>query len=99
MSSFSREVAGRDALLAELSQQRIPRRERIGPLPLTENQEEIWAFERLSPGTPAYNLPAAVRVGGPLDVGALERALHAVIRRHETLRTGFVMLPNGEGPL
>jgi len=29
------------------------------------------------------------RLSGPLDVGALEKAIHDIIRRHDVLRTHF----------
>ena len=44
-------------------------------------------MERLNPGQPVYNEVEAVRLRGELNVEALERALNAVIARHETLRT------------
>ena len=34
-------------------------------------------------------MPSALRLGGRLDVAALERALQAIVRRHEVLRTTF----------
>src|SRR5262249_4857587 len=36
-----------------------------------------------------YTMPLAVRLGGDLDVGALEQALGDVVERHESLRTVF----------
>ncbi|MEA2690883.1 MAG: hypothetical protein QOJ16_270, partial [Acidobacteriota bacterium] len=53
-------------------------------------QQRLWFLERLLPGTPAYNLPFAVRLEGPLDRGALRRSLCEVVRRHEVLRARFV---------
>ena len=50
-------------------------------------QERLWFVDRLEPGSPAYNVPAAVRLEGPLAVPTLERALGEIVRRHETLRT------------
>jgi amino acid adenylation domain-containing protein len=62
---------------------------REGALPLSFAQERLWFLERLEPGGTVYNLPAALRLRGPLDAGALERALGEVVRRHEALRTTF----------
>ena len=39
---------------------------------------------------PLYNIPMALRLTGPLDAHALERALAEVVRRHEVLRTRLV---------
>ena len=41
------------------------------------------------PGLPQFNLPFAYRLQGPLNVPALERSLAEVVRRHDSLRTGF----------
>ena len=65
---------------------RVPR---TGPLPLSFSQERQWFLDRLEPGSPAYNLPLAVVLTGPLDTAALERALSEILRRHESLRTSF----------
>ncbi|MBV9108214.1 MAG: AMP-binding protein, partial [Gemmatimonadetes bacterium] len=58
-----------------------------GVYPLSFAQQRLWVIDRLEPGSAAYNLPAAYRVRGALDVAALERALGELVRRHETLRT------------
>ncbi|HLL48681.1 MAG TPA: condensation domain-containing protein, partial [Longimicrobiaceae bacterium] len=63
---------------------RVPRE---GPLPLSFAQERLWVIDRMEPGSAAYNIPAVLRFSGPLDVAGLERALSAVVRRHEALRT------------
>ncbi|GMT99445.1 non-ribosomal peptide synthetase [Corallococcus caeni] len=59
------------------------------PLPLSFAQQRLWFLDRLDPASPAYNLCAAVRLDGVLDVAALERAFSEVVRRHEPLRTTF----------
>lgn len=55
-------------------------------------QKRLWFLEQLEPGKPVYNLPAAYRLTGLLDVPALERSLQEIIRRHEILRTTFAEL-------
>src|ERR1700752_459164 len=39
--------------------------------PLSCAQERIWVLDRLDGGSAAYNMPAAYRVSGALDVSAL----------------------------
>ncbi len=63
---------------------------RDGALPLSFGQQRLWFLDQLEPGSPLYNNPAAVRLSGPLDAAALERAVNAVIARHELLRTTYV---------
>ncbi|HET7233067.1 MAG TPA: amino acid adenylation domain-containing protein [Longimicrobium sp.] len=63
--------------------------ERAGPLPLSFAQERLWFLDRLQPGGAFYNTTAGLRFSGPLNVVAVERALAAVVRRHEALRTIF----------
>jgi amino acid adenylation domain-containing protein len=63
--------------------------ERTGALPLSFAQERLWFLDRLRPGSAAYNRALALRLRGALDAPALERALAALVRRHEALRTVF----------
>ena len=44
----------------------------------------------MEPGTPAYNLPRAIRIAGRLNTVALAQALQQIIDRHESLRTTFI---------
>jgi natural product biosynthesis luciferase-like monooxygenase protein/amino acid adenylation domain-containing protein/non-ribosomal peptide synthase protein (TIGR01720 family) len=59
------------------------------PAPLTSAQQRLWLFEQLHAGSPAYHLPAAVRLSGALDEAALERAFAAIAGRHAALRATF----------
>ncbi len=70
----------------------IPSRGDAGePVPLTVAQRALWIIEQVHPGGSAYNVPVAVRLDGPLDLGALSRAVERVLARHDILRTAFPM--------
>ncbi|MBD8529924.1 non-ribosomal peptide synthetase [Massilia sp. CFBP 13647] len=58
-------------------------------LPLSFSQQRLWFLSRMMAPNAVYNIPLALRLGGALDEGALERALNAVVDRHEALRTRF----------
>ncbi|MFL5537847.1 MAG: amino acid adenylation domain-containing protein, partial [Longimicrobiaceae bacterium] len=89
---------GRQVLLHEILRQKLarerehdgvrPRRD-DGPAPLSFAQQRLWLIDQVQPGSAAYNMPLALRLGGALDVGALERALGEIVRRHQALRTVF----------
>lgn len=76
--------------LASATKVGIPRREPGAPTPASFAQERIWFLEQLEPNTPAYNMPAAVRMRGRLDVEGLRASFEAIVHRHESLRTTFV---------
>ncbi len=63
--------------------------DRRRPMPLSFAQERMWLLYRFDPKGIAYNLPAAIRLRGPLKVEALRRAYGEVARRHEILRSRF----------
>ncbi|MFI6638508.1 condensation domain-containing protein [Streptomyces sp. NPDC050504] len=59
--------------------------------PLSYAQRRMWLLDRLggSGSGSAYHVPFATRVRGPFDPEALGRALTALVRRHEVLRTRY----------
>jgi hypothetical protein len=52
-------------------------------------QQRLWFLDSFEPHSSAYNMPAALRLTGALNVDALERTRTEVSRRHEALRTRF----------
>ena len=61
-----------------------------GAAPLSFAQRRLWFLEQLEPGS-AYNVPIALELLGELSASRLESALNALICRHESLRTRFVV--------
>lgn len=52
-------------------------------------QQRLWFIEQLQPGSTAYHVPLHSRLHGPVNIPALEKAVNAIVRRHEILRTTF----------
>jgi len=57
--------------------------------PLSFAQNRIWFLDQYEPGSNLYNMPAAVRLRGKLNIHALQMALDALVARHAALRTTF----------
>jgi amino acid adenylation domain-containing protein len=65
---------------------------RVGPQPLSFAQEALWLLHQLAPDQPTFNITAAVRVAGSLEIPALGQAVDELVRRHESLRTTFEVI-------
>jgi amino acid adenylation domain-containing protein len=68
---------------------------REGKLALSFAQQRLWFLDRLEPGSASYNIPAAVRLSGALDITMLAQSLNEVLQRHEALRTTFAQVDDG----
>ncbi len=61
-------------------------------LPASYAQQRLWFLDQFEGSDALYNVPLATRLRGPLDVGALERAVNVIVERHESLRTAFTLV-------
>jgi amino acid adenylation domain-containing protein len=68
-------------------------------LPTSFAQQRLWLVSRFQPKSSAYNLSGAFSLRGALDVGALQRSLDEIVRRHEILRTTFALLDGQPGQI
>ena len=59
--------------------------------PATSSQTRIWVQDQRT----SYNVLASIHVGGGLEPRRLERAIDAVVARHEILRTHFALRDGG----
>ena len=92
--------AQRALLLKELQKEaaqkheehKITRRSEAGPIPLSFSQQRLWFLSQVVPNSPVYNVPEAVHLSGQLNVAALEQSLNEIIRRHDVLRTSFMVV-------
>jgi len=69
----------------------IPRQTGEPERRLAFSQERLWYFGQLAPESSVYNQPFSVRLRGPLDVDAMDRAFRLIVDRHEPLRTLFLI--------
>lgn len=65
----------------------VPLLDRSGALPLSGGQQRMWFLEELGGGSAEYLVPIFLRLRGPLDEEALQRAVGTIVDRHEALRT------------
>jgi hypothetical protein len=72
---------------------------RNGNLPLSFAQQRLWFASQVEHNNPVYNMPAAIRLRGSLDVKALEQSFQQIIRRHEALRTTFDVIGDWPAPV
>jgi hypothetical protein len=68
----------------------ITPRSRDGALPVSFAQQRLWLLDRMRPGDANYNISAALRLRGHLDLAALEQAFSEIVRRQEVFRSNFI---------
>ncbi len=63
--------------------------------PLSFAQQRLWFLEQLSDSHASYNIAAAFRLEGALNIALLKNTFNVVIQRHESLRTVFLSTADG----
>jgi len=54
-------------------------------------QKRLWVLGQTTAGAMAYNQPGLYEIESPLDAEVLKRSFDALINRHESLRTSFMV--------
>ena len=68
----------------------------VAEYPLTNVQRQIWASQRLAPDSPLANMGKVHRISGVVDPERFVRAVDAVVRSSDALRTVIVDRPGRE---
>ncbi|MCH2195464.1 amino acid adenylation domain-containing protein [Kordia sp.] len=63
---------------------------------VSNGQKRLWIVSQIPNASSAYNMPYRVYLDGSYNINNLEKAIHATIARHETLRTVFRVDESGE---
>jgi amino acid adenylation domain-containing protein/non-ribosomal peptide synthase protein (TIGR01720 family) len=69
---------------------------RTEPQALSYSQQRLWFLDQLEGPNATYNVPLALRVDGPIDAAALERAVADMVERHQILSARFVTREDGQ---
>ncbi|KGJ87337.1 condensation domain-containing protein [Colwellia psychrerythraea] len=91
----------KDSIVASLLQQELKKQledkasvitvvEKDQFLPLSFAQQGLWFIDKLEGGSSQYNIHAAFRLTGKLNLAAMQNALDTLVERHEVLRTVFI---------
>lgn len=82
-------LAGSGDGVASIAIEAVPEREHY---PVSSAQKRLFILHQLAPADVQYNAPWAIAIDGPFDEARWERALRALIARHESLRTSFAVI-------
>src|SRR5579883_1046197 len=94
MNNGSRNIANlspeeKRALLARLLREKANATKDWSPL--SHGQKALWFLYRLAPESVAYNLLYSARVHAALDIAALQRSVHALVKRYPILTATYAV--------
>jgi len=76
------------AAAAQLARESLGRAADTTRRPLAYSQARYWNIQQVRPGS-TWNVPAIVRIKGPLDMAVFRECLGELVRRHDALRITF----------
>ncbi len=84
-------------ILAELTTVAIPslsltQQQATSTHSLSFAEQGLWFVNQLTPDTPTYNIPIVINLKGWINIIVLQDSLNEIVRRHEVLRTNFVVV-------
>ncbi|ETS29612.1 amino acid adenylation enzyme/thioester reductase family protein [Photorhabdus khanii NC19] len=59
--------------------------------PLSFSQNRLWMISQLEEGGGAYHIPIIYKITGALDIDLFEEAINFIFKRHDSLRSTFVL--------
>ncbi len=83
------ELLAANSINSKIPLELIPRANRNLPIPASSSQRGLWFQYLLEGPSSTYNITTIIRLAGKLDVPALERSIHYLISRHNSLRMSF----------
>ncbi len=76
--------------------QEIPKLSQNDCYDISDAQRRLWVLSQFNDGTLAYNLSSSIELNDKYDIENFEKAIYAIIDRHEILRTVFKEDSEGE---
>ncbi|MEO0723111.1 MAG: amino acid adenylation domain-containing protein [Bacteroidota bacterium] len=97
---FSQNTPKEQALLIGQAEERrfsqIPKIEERADYPLSAGQTRLWLLSQMEEEGSAYTMPFVFEMPVDYDIPALQKAMDALVARHESLRTVFRQDAQGE---
>ncbi|WP_050526983.1 non-ribosomal peptide synthetase [Pseudorhodobacter aquimaris] len=94
-SKLARLTPAQRALLQKRRRSAAPARDPQAPAPLSFAQQRLWFVQQLEPENTAYNMAITLRLRGPLDASAMQRAFDGLVARHAALRSCYRLDADG----
>ncbi|CCK81829.1 non-ribosomal peptide synthetase [Desulfobacula toluolica] len=96
LKAFSRFITGdsNKKIKKDLFGEALSNKDKINKkdgLPLLDDQNLIWMFEQINPGTSVYHIPLVYKITGKLNYDFFEQAIEIIKERHIALQSVFLL--------